>query len=141
MITFVVHSAGVNAGAVKLVPFHVQVVHQLNEYDTNVTGDGHAVFVILHVVLAVELLHTPLANVVHVNTGAVGALVSNINVFTFNILLWFHNASVTLIVQLLYVHCVNALNVIVLLHQVAVLVADAQLHPYVIVHDSVVLNV
>jgi hypothetical protein len=80
-------------------------------------------------------------NVVHVNVGAAGALVSNINVFTVNVLLWFPLLSVTLIVQLLYVHSVNALNVIALFVAHALVVTDAQLHQYVIVHASFELNV
>jgi len=50
-------------------------------------------------------------------------------------------ASVTVIVQLEYVDADNSLKVMVLFHDIADVVAQLQLHPYVMVHDSVDENV
>jgi hypothetical protein len=73
--------------------------------------------------------------------GATGGIVSTVNEFTGNILLAFHMASVTFIVQPLCVHSDNALNVTILFPVIALVVFDIQSHPYVIFHCCVLLNV
>lgn len=76
-----------------------------------------------------------------VTTASVGAVVSTTNVGTVNTDDAFPAASVTRIVQLEYVPCASALNVIVLLPDVADIVAEEHEPPYVIVPASVELNV
>ena len=49
--------------------------------------------------------------------------------------------SVTVIVHVLYVQSDNSLKVMVLFHDIADVVDQLQLHPYVMVHDSVDENV
>jgi len=58
-----------------------------------------------------------------------GDVVSIVNVFTLNGVLAFPSASVTVIVQSLYVHVANVLKVIVLSHEIAAVVAQLQLPP------------
>ena len=70
-----------------------------------------------------------------------GAVVSMVNVLTDNGLLALDAASVTVIVQSEYVHTDNVLKVMVLFHDIADVVDELQLHPYVMVHDSVDENV
>jgi len=86
MITFVVHSTGVNHvdNAFALL---LHVLHPFIEYPTAVLGDGQLVSVHVHVVLDDEFVHDQFPYIVHVSVGADGALVSTINVFTDNTLL------------------------------------------------------
>ena len=73
--------------------------------------------------------------------ASVGAVVSMTNVGTFKTEEIFPATSVTVIVQLEYVPAASVLNVTVLFPDVAVVVADEQEPPYVIVPASVVENV
>ena len=70
-----------------------------------------------------------------------GDVASMVNVLTDNGLLSLDAASVTVIVQSEYVQSDNSLKVMVLFHDTASVVDELQLHPYVMVHDSVELNV
>ena len=76
-----------------------------------------------------------------VTTASVGATVSMTNVGTFNTELVLPAASVTVIVQSVYVPSINALNVTVAFPKIADVAADAQEPPYVIVPASVEWNV
>ena len=64
-----------------------------------------------------------------------------INSEIFSTLLMFHALSVTVIVHPEYVHTANTFNVIVLFPDIACVVVDLQTQLYVILHDSVELNV
>ena len=76
-----------------------------------------------------------------VTTASVGAVVSIVNDGTCKTALVFPAASVTVIVQSVYVPATNAANVTVLLPDVADAVAEEQEPPYVIVPASVEENV
>jgi hypothetical protein len=110
-------------------------------------GDSHVGAVPLVVYFIVQSVVAQLTHMVNqivsvaTHRGATGGIVSTINEFTGNILLTFHIASVTFIVQLLCVPSANALNVTVLLQTIAFVVFEIQSHPYVIVHPCVLLNV
>lgn len=72
---------------------------------------------------------------------AVGAVVSIVNAVTDNRLLGLNAESVTLMRQLLCNHVESASNVIVLLPEMAELLALEQSHEYVMVPASLLLNV
>ena len=76
-----------------------------------------------------------------VTTASVGTAVSMTNVGTFNTELVLPAASVTVIVQSVYVPSINALNATVIFPKIADVAADAQEPPYVIVPASVEWNV
>jgi hypothetical protein len=78
--TFVVHSAGVNH-VDRLVPFAIHVLPQFIENATAVLGDGHAVSVHVHIIAHACHHVTLCVKFEHVNTGAVGALVSTFAAF------------------------------------------------------------
>ena len=116
MITFVVHSAGVNQND-SAFALSVHVLQLFVEYATAVFGDGVAVSFILHVVAADELVADQFAYTVQLSVGAGGALVSTLAVFeVILVALQFHAASHTfgvtlqvdadhcVIVQLTHVH-------------------------------------
>jgi len=80
MITFVVHSAGVNQND-SAFALSVHVLQLFVEYATAVFGDGVAVSVILHVVAADELVADQFTYIVHDNVGAAGGVLSIHTVF------------------------------------------------------------
>jgi len=95
MITFVVHSTGVNQND-SAFALSVHVLHPFIEYPTAVFGDGVAVSVILHVVAADELVADQFAYTVQLSVGAGGAVLSRLQVFeVILVVLQFHAASHT----------------------------------------------
>jgi hypothetical protein len=70
-----VFAVGVNH-VLKFVQLFIHVLHPFIDTSTFVLADGVAVSLALHVIDAVELFHTLLANIVHVTVGAGGGVVS-----------------------------------------------------------------